>query len=350
MMTPIDKSEGPTTSRLSCTLIVPVHRLDASFLSCVEALSQLDPRPDEIWFSLNGCHLEQPPLPGTQFLNGSPQPTCPATARNAGAGRAAGDILIFVDSDVLVPKDMTSRIREYFEKYPEVTALFGSYDSAPSAKNFVSQARHLLHHYVHQSARQESHSFWTGLGAVRRSAFVEVGRFDETLRMLEDVELGTRLKRAGHRIHVLKDLTGSHAKRLSLGQSLWADVFDRAAPWTRLLLEDKVARTADLNLRPGSLIALSFSLALYPALALLPSLGAVPLLVVLAGWLFVSRTLLKFIYQRRGARFAFGFSLFYWAHLNCAALGATLGLLLWLWAGRLSLKTFPSPSTSTSPA
>ena len=35
---------------------------------------------------------------------------------------------------------------------PGLTALFGSYDDHPPARDVVSQFRNLLHHFVHQQA------------------------------------------------------------------------------------------------------------------------------------------------------------------------------------------------------
>ena len=45
--------------------------------------------------------------------------------------------------------------------------FFGSYDDTPTDRGFVSRYKNLLHHYVHQTARREASTFWTGLGAVR---------------------------------------------------------------------------------------------------------------------------------------------------------------------------------------
>src|SRR5689334_22175524 len=52
-------------------------------------------------------------------------------ARNAGAARAAGDVLVFVDADVEVHGDSLDRVRAAFVD-PRTTAVFGSYDDSPS--------------------------------------------------------------------------------------------------------------------------------------------------------------------------------------------------------------------------
>ena len=81
--------------------------------------------------------------------------------------------------------------------------------------------------------------------------FLGVGGFD-ALRFprpsIEDIELGYRLRRAGHRILLDKGLQGTHLKRWGLASMVRTDVTCRALPWARLILETANA-PADLNLR-----------------------------------------------------------------------------------------------------
>jgi GT2 family glycosyltransferase len=129
--------------------------------------------------------------------------------------------------------------------------VFGSYDDQPRDKGLVSQYRNLLHHYVHQTANCDASTFWAGCGAVRRSVFTEVGGFHENFRpicSIDDIELGYRLRRAGHRILLDKDLQGTHLKRWTLWSVISTDITHRAIPWARLVIESKNAPN-DLNLK-----------------------------------------------------------------------------------------------------
>src|SRR5207248_11244099 len=95
----------------------------------------------------------------------------PAEARNLGAARATGDVLVFVDSDVVVHPDALERMRAAFAGDETLTAVFGCYDDAPEADGVVSRFRNLLHHHVHRAAAGQADTFWAGLGAVRSRAF-----------------------------------------------------------------------------------------------------------------------------------------------------------------------------------
>lgn len=173
----------------------------------------------------------------------------PAEARNAGAQRASGDVLVFVDADVVVHEDAFVRIRDAFASDPELSGVFGSYDDEPSHGDTVSAFRNLLHHHVHQSSPGQAQTFWAGLGAIRRDAFLGVGGFDDAYRApsIEDVELGLRLTDAGHRIELAPDIQGKHLKSWTLAGMVRGDVLHRAVPWLTLLLNRGRMPTA-LNL------------------------------------------------------------------------------------------------------
>jgi hypothetical protein len=118
-----------------------------------------------------------------------------------------------------------------------VAATFGSYDDAPPGASWVSRYKNLGHHFVHQRSQQEASTFWAGCGAVRRDVFMAVGGFDERYRRpsIEDVELGYRLREAGHRIRLVHGAQVSHLKEWTFRSFLVSDLRDRAIPWARLV-------------------------------------------------------------------------------------------------------------------
>jgi GT2 family glycosyltransferase len=172
----------------------------------------------------------------------SPPNAGPAHARNAGARQAAGELLVFIDADVVVRGDAFARIRDAFDADPGLSALFGSYDDAPEAPGIVSMFRNLLHHHVHQSSAGPASTFWAGLGAVRRDVFLAAGGFDQArfrVPSVEDIDLGMRLARAGGKILLDPHLQGTHLKAWSFGQMIRTDFARRGVPWIELLLRDR---------------------------------------------------------------------------------------------------------------
>jgi GT2 family glycosyltransferase len=192
----------------------------------------------------------------------------PAAARNRGAEAARGEHLFFVDADVVVHPETVGQVAAAFAADPTVDALFGSYDRQPGAANFLSQYKNLFHHFVHQQGSAEASTFWSGCGAIKRSVFLEMGGFDTTYDRpcIEDIELGARLRRAGRRIALVKEIQASHLKRWTLPGIVRSDVWDRGVPWTELILRDG-RLPDDLNLKLSQRLSTVLAYALVGALA-----------------------------------------------------------------------------------
>ena len=73
--------------------------------------------------------------PEETLVVAAPRSDGPAAARNTGAREATGDVLVFVDADVLVHRDAFARIRAAFASDPNLTAVFGSYDDDPADRH-----------------------------------------------------------------------------------------------------------------------------------------------------------------------------------------------------------------------
>jgi glycosyltransferase involved in cell wall biosynthesis len=199
----------------------------------------------------------------------------PGGARNLAVQHARGEIVVFVDADVVVAPETLGLIAADFAADTELAALFGSYDEQPAWNDFLSQYKNLMHHYVHQASSERACTFWAGCGAIRKDVFEEFGGFDldkYPKPSIEDIELGFRLWRAGRRIKLNKQVQVKHLKRWTVRGLLRADIFLRAVPWTRLILKSGTL-PSDLNLTFGARL----SAALVGLLAV--GLLAVPLAV-----------------------------------------------------------------------
>jgi hypothetical protein len=207
---------------------------------------------------------------------------------------------------VLVRPDTLVRFIELFEADPDLDAAFGSYDLHPEAPGLVSQYRNLLHHFVHQTGREAASSFWAGCGAMRRNRFLALGGFNPsyTRPSIEDIELGYRLHAHGGRIRLAKQIQVTHLKRWTFWGMLHTDVWDRALPWTTLILRSRHLPN-DLNLQTAHRLSALSMLALAVILSVgwwlpLAWLAAPPALAVL---LFCNRTLYAFFLEHRGVWF-----------------------------------------------
>ena len=242
----------------------------------------------------------------------------PASARNAGAKEAAGEIVLFIDADVVTTDETIGRVAKAFQDNPDISALFGSYDDSPSAPDFLSQFRNLLHHFVHQRSGSDAKTFWAGCGAVRRDVFFELNGFDGSRferPSIEDIELGYRMTDRGYKILLDKGLQVKHLKEWGWSSMLRTDIFSRAVPWSRLIIESK-SMPGDLNLSVSDRIStlLTGALIVFTTLLLLgilniynaPGLEKFSILAILgtiAGLIYINRDLYGFFLKKKGVKF-----------------------------------------------
>ena len=231
---------------MTFSVVIPATDGPPSLARCIAAIKASTTAPDEV------IVVETPSAAG------------PGEARNVGARRANGDLLVFVDADVEVHPDAFAQILQGFESDGELVAVFGSYDDDPERHGLVSDFRNLLHHHVHQSGAGPASTFWAGLGAIRRGDFLVLEGFDEERfphASIEDIELGMRLAGEGKRIVLDPSVQGKHLKRWTLASMIRTDFGRRGVPWVRLLL-DKGAPSDALNLGLRHRVSAAASLAL----------------------------------------------------------------------------------------
>lgn len=291
----------------SLTAIVPATDRPSTLAQCVAAIETAAEAPEELMVIADG------------------PPRGPAEARNRGAARASGDVLVFVDSDVLVHHDAFTRIRAAFDSDAGLDATFGSYDAESGSGEVVSAFRNLLLHDVHRTSPRAATTFWSGLGAVRREVFLAAGGFNaERYRRpsIEDIDLGLRLSGEGRRIELDFELQGTHLKRWTLPGMVRIDLLDRGLPWMRLMLAARELPPV-MNLRWHHRASLAASL--------LVALGLVrrrPALVApaLAALLALNHGFYSLLAREHGLRTAGAGVALHVVHHLTAALAAVLAL------------------------
>lgn len=325
---------GASENASQISVIVPMFNAEKLIESCLTPLLAMRARGEisEIIVVDDGCTDRSPAIvrkhESVRLLTTDAQGG-PGGARNLGAECATGTHLWFVDSDVVAADDAARVLRKAFAN-TGASAVIGSYDDHPAAVNFLSQYKNLVHHYYHQRGKQTASTFWGGCGAIDRALFAQLGGFDAKryrYPSVEDIELGYRILDAGGRIVLEPEFLGKHLKEWRLANLLHTEIFRRALPWSRLMLERKDV-TADLNLghaeRARAVLALTMlaSIVVWALGGIAPWFLGVLLAVVIAA----NAGFLAFFSRTRGPLFAaraFLFHQFYYLYSSAAFALAT---------------------------
>lgn len=338
------------------SVIIPVHNDKKNLVRCLDALSASSCERYEVIVMDDASTddtAEAAEALGARVIR-LERNMGPAGARNLGARHAAGEYLMFVDADVLVNETTLQRVIESFEKNPEIDAVFGSYDNKPDHRGLFSQYRNLFHHFIHQTSKADASTFWSGCGAVRKDVFLKHGGFDVNYARpcIEDIDLGIRLTKAGHRIMLNREVQAKHLKHWTFWKMVKTDIFDRGVPWTQLMLAHG-SMPNELNLRFSQRFSALFAL-IYVAIQVVAAIyqpytllfPVLMLLGVLAADNWRIRT-----YSHKPARRTFEFLVFvgmimltylcgWWSAMIAAPLVAIIALNLqfyWFFIRRRSL-------------
>jgi GT2 family glycosyltransferase len=290
------------------SIIVPFHRGIGFLERSLDAITPLPPEWELLVAAdapVDDCR-DVAARYGARLLN-LPGPQGPAVARNRAAAVASGEVLVFIDADVVTSREALDRVARMFAEEPAVAAAFGAYDEAPADPGFVSQYKNLAHSFIHQSSATIAQTFWAGFGAVRRSAFDAVGGFDERFARpsVEDIDLGYRLTAAGFQVRLDPSLRACHLKRWTVGSMIVSDIRDRGIPWTQLILRGGRFNN-DLNLKSTyrACVVLAYAALALPMLALFEPLLLIGVPILIGTLVLLSGRYYRYFYRQRGMWFA----------------------------------------------
>lgn len=210
------------------SVIIPAYNADDTLDRCLAAVWASEQPPDQLIVVDDGSDQ---PIPGALRI---PVRGGPGRARNLGAQHANGDVLIFLDADVLIRPDTLALLTAQLAQESGLGAVQTVYDTACEVPGFASQFQNLLQHWnVTRAAGADFHGLSSYCVAIRRAAFDAAGGFDEQVgrATVEDDNLGQALNAAGWPVRVASRIRVSHLARFTRRR-----LFGRM----RAMAEDKV--------------------------------------------------------------------------------------------------------------
>jgi len=204
------------------SVIIPAWNAGATLGHCLDSLKEQSRKPFEILLVDDGSTDDTRRLAEDYQVKvlSTGGRMGPATARNMGAEAAAGEVLLFLDSDVTVPGDLLERVAGHFSD-DAVWAVQTLYTPLCPATDIISRYQNYYYWYsLNRMPGENSATFATWCAAVRRNRFLEVGGFNVRIPepTVEDEELGYTIADLGGRIIMDKSLKVTHLTSYDLSQ------------------------------------------------------------------------------------------------------------------------------------
>ena len=196
------------------SVVIPSKNRPAEILRCLASIYEHSPNVEEVVVvDQSAARYELPEYPRLVHVYDTTIAGASA-ARNAGADRASGELLLFVDDDCLFRNDVVAGIMRDFEEHPDAVGV----QAQIVDKEFVPtplSSRIFEHGFFDTNAYGPPGDLrrMAGAGcAYRKSLFAEV-RFDEELRgysYAEDYDFAFRARLRG-RLVLAREATIEHA-------------------------------------------------------------------------------------------------------------------------------------------
>ena len=199
---------------MKISIIIPVYNSSSTLKECLDSIFSSTFKDYEV-IVVSGNSTDDSIKIAKQFqikIIEFPENKGPAFARNKGSQVAQGDIILFLDSDVILNKNSLSLIIDKFS-LTEVNAIQGIYSHEPNYKYLATQFyQSYLCYYVWPENKKYVSTLVTGCFAIRKEIFNKFGGFDVNIEnaSCEDEKFGYSLIEKGYKILILRDLQVVH--------------------------------------------------------------------------------------------------------------------------------------------
>jgi len=235
----VQNAPYPDNSSSCISIIIPVYNAERTLKKCLSAICSSTFQKFEVLVVDDGSKDNSLRIAESfrcKVLK-LPYNQGPSAARNWGARNAKGDIILFIDSDVVIGRDTLNLFVDSLESYP---AVFGIYTEKPGTKNLLSLYQNFYAHKSIRDTKEHTCMFYSYCAAIKKHIFLKVGGFDETWRRptVEDVQLGLRLCEKGHRIYLNKNIQVVHHANFNMKRFI-RNYFYKSLDLSKLMLSRK---------------------------------------------------------------------------------------------------------------
>lgn len=294
----------------SISIVIPTYNSESTIEKCLKSIFQSAFRGFEVVISDDGSTDKTIEIAGRfncQLIVNKTH-VGRSNARNLGVEHSKGEIIVFIDSDVLIKDDTLEKIYDLFDKNKDIDAITGMLSKENPNKDFFSQYKNLYMNFVFNNVQNPIDFLYGSIFAMRKNVFEP---FSEKFGKADDTDLGKRLAKKGCKIILDKSLEVVHLKKYNFFTFVindfeipysWALQFLNYCGHNDMLKKGKFAHASFRQII--SLLMIPFLLLFLLFIAVSKYFIIISLLLVLL-FLLLHFEFLAFIKKERGGLFCF---------------------------------------------
>ncbi len=296
------------------SVVIPNYNRGRQVLECIASIEKSSLTPDEI-IVVDDCSTDDSVdvlgLQNIKLIKHSENKGT-AAARNTGVRNSKGEIIVFIDSDVVIHEDTIRKCVDVFKGDETISVIVGLPDKTNRYQG-VCTGHFLMRVYFRLFSYSSYISYTNGsLTAVRRSTFKKVGGYSERLAVpgTEDAQFGRDICRINEKVYLDKSNVVTHNKEIHFWGLIKNDM-TRTVARVFYLFRGKMVGTALKNKRfLSTSISQIVSALLAPLNLIFLVLTAfspvflLPLIASLVLFFFLNYGYLIFVMKERGLTFA----------------------------------------------
>ena len=226
------------------SIVIPSYNSNSTIFKLIESISNSQEKPYEV-IIVDDCSTDnslKSILKNYSWIRilQLQKNSGPSRARNIGAVIAKREIILFLDSDVILTPNAIGTVEKKHKENPDIAGYQGRYHWEAANPGLFQSYKALINHYWYLNSKESTtiNFLVTYACTIKKDILLEVGGFDEAYKGadVEDYELGYRIAEKYKLLHEPKLEVYHHFPGFIKNTR---NYIDRGSKWFSLFIKNK---------------------------------------------------------------------------------------------------------------